>query len=482
MTLNFRDDFSPQHNKSILSRLLELAPYERNRIFLYALGLVILAVVVLIWFRVLPGRTPELPATFIREQVILEFWDVFDNENVYKPIIAKYRLKHPNVSIVYKKKEVDSYRQEVTEAFAEGGGPDIYAIHNTWFLLEKNRIRPLNEVLEAGVSLAPLVAQYPDAVRFDFVREDKMGDPIVYALPLAMDTLALYYNKNFFNSENILDAPVTWEEFVEDVKKLRRLGPDDEVLLAGAVMGGGTNINRSTDILSLLMLQMGTPMNNVYLNRVTFADAVRKDDTPPSFFDPPYRPGQEALDFYTSFADPLSENYTWDAGGSYSIDAFVQGDAVMMINYSFHRETIRRKAPFLDFTIAPIPQPADRFDKVNYANYWGLTVAKLSKHADVAWEFITFMAAEENVQLYLEKSGRPPALRALVPKYQEDPELAVYANQILSAKTWVQGDTPQVEDTLAELIEGVLARRKPVAQLMQEAQNKINFRLSELAD
>ena len=146
-----------------------------------------------------------------------------------------------------------------------------------------------------------------------------------------------------------------------------------------------------------------------------------------------------------------------------------------MINYSFHRETIRRKAPHLDFTVAPIPQPTDRFDRVNYANYWGLTVSEHSENADVAWDFINFLASETNVKEYLEKSNRPPALKSLIASYGEDLEMGVFAKQILTAKSWVQGDSLQAEEILAQAIEDVVHGRERVSRALQDAQNKINL-------
>lgn len=469
----FPSEFQFEERKTLLERLKSLAPYERRRILLGVVVIILLIAVVFLS----GGRDSNGPAG-PPQRANLYFWDVFDDEEIYKPLITAYRQRNPGVNIFYvQKNDFDKYQGELTSAFADGSGPDIYSIHNTWLPLEINRTVPLNDTLEAGIATDPIIAKYPDVVRFDFTREDKTtGESLIYALPLAIDTLGLYYNQTYFNSENLIDPPRTWEEFTSYIKKLRRIGSDGEVQLAGAIMGSALNINRSTDILSLLMLQTGTAMNDEFLRFANFSRSVRDDDG--VFF----YPSREAMEFYTSFADPTSENYTWDGGGSYSIDSFVQGDAAMMINYSFHRDTIRRKSPNLNFTVAPIPQPSDRFDRVNYANYWGLTVSEHSENQKVAWDFINFLTSESAAKIYLENSGRPPALKSLIADYADDKEMSVYANQILSAKSWIQGDPEVTEDALAEAIESVLDGSKRVDRALNDAQSKINIILRDLTN
>ncbi|OGZ57798.1 MAG: hypothetical protein A3F94_01670 [Candidatus Spechtbacteria bacterium RIFCSPLOWO2_12_FULL_38_22] len=467
----------PKIFNDLILRLRNLAPYQRNRIIFGAIVGLILLFIILGIFGVL-GRK-EVDQGPPQKEGTLVFWSIFDEEDVFKDIINKYRAKNPQVKIVYRQKDYSSYREFVAELLSAKEGPDIYAIHHTWLPLEKERLVSMNEVVidettGKGIDAPSIISKYPDIFRFDFVVEevDDSGNsqPVIYALPLAIDTLALYYNEDYFNSNGIVFAPGTWEEFVEAVKKLRRIDANNNITLAGVAAGSAFNdkVNRVTDILSLLMIQSGAEMNDKFGN-VTFDRGVEAQNGLTYF------PAKEAMTFYTSFSNPNSLNYTWPTNDRYSIDAFAQGYAAMMFNYSYHRDTIREKNPSLNFAIAPMPQPQESTKRINYASYWGYAVPKISDEPKLAWDFINFISQEENAKIYLDESNKPTALKSLISYQQKDPELAVFANQILSAKSWIQPDFFEVQRILERTINDVLTGNKDIESALDNGADEINF-------
>jgi len=443
--------------------------YKKNRIFGGIVVVIVLGVVLYGFYTFFFGKTEEsaLPVT-------IEVWDVFDREEYYLEVFSNFNGINPNVSVNYRKIPPELYRQTVTEALAEGEGPDIYMINNTWLPLELRRLAPMNEFLPE-INPAVVLNEFPDVVRFDFSREASAGIPLIYSLPSSIDTLALYYNADYFNSEGIVNPPATLEGLIEYSKRLRRIDAEGNIQLAGIAMGSADNVNRSTDILSLLMLQSGAQMNATFDESVTIDQPVRKGED--LFF-----PGAEAMKFYTSFSDPASENYTWSPASEDSLDAFINGRAAMMINYAYQSDTIRKENPALNFKIAPMPQPADRLDKVNYANYWGFAVSKASQNPAVAWELIHYLTQEENARIYLRASGRPPALKSLIGntaideegREVFDPEYEIFSTQILSARSWIQPDSFEVEQILKNAINYVLNGEKSPASAVSDATVQIN--------
>ena len=99
-----------------------------------------------------------------------------------KDIMNNYRIIHPNVSFEYRQMRIDEYKNELLRAFAEGTGPDIFSIHNTWLGEFKSLIGPLPSSLtipyteikgtikqEKIVTLREEPSITPAQVRRDFV-------------------------------------------------------------------------------------------------------------------------------------------------------------------------------------------------------------------------------------------------------------------------------------------------------------------------
>jgi len=407
------------------------------------------------------------------EEITLTIWGVYDNSTDLKDIISSYENLHPNIHVRYYKKVYEDYERELLGALAAGKGPDIFFIHNTWLPKYSDKIMaltdvtppvfsPLREEQRKGCmrsSTLPPTQHFIGTKEYwrtyvDVVSENFTSNGKIYAVPLACDTLALYYNKELFKRAEITDPPgipnppKTWEDFKDDVEKLTILDEKGNIKRAGATLGTAKNINRSTDILTLLMLQSGTQMTDSEHTRATFNQMVRN-----------YYPGQTALQFYTDFANPAKRVYTWNPNMEYSIDAFYQGKAAMMFNYSYHIPTIRAKAPKLDFGVAPVPQIKGSGEDVNFANYWGLTVSRKSPNKPIAWDFIMFASKKENVRKYVKKTKRPSARRDLIEEQKSDEDLGVFAAQVLSAKSWYVVDQKSVETIFVEMIESVVLRR-----------------------
>ncbi|MBI4713664.1 extracellular solute-binding protein [Candidatus Uhrbacteria bacterium] len=411
------------------------------------------------------------------QPVTLKVWRVFDDSNTFSEIMNAYRAIHPNVTFEYTEKRVEEYEDELLRAFAEGTGPDIFSLHNTWIGEYKSLIKPLPESTkvaysetrgqikketvytlkeEPSLSMRALKSDFVEVAVKDVVREDK-----IVALPLSVDTLALYYNRDLLNVANIPEPPTTWTEFQEQVTKLSKIGQNNVVLQAGAAIGTSKNVERASDILNLLMMQNGVKMI---------------DDRGVATFG--YESGgsilaEDAVRFYTDFANPLKQVYTWNSKQPNSFDAFVNGKAAFFFGYSYHAPLIKAASPKLNFSISSVPQ-IEGGKTVNFANYWVETISKTTDFSDWAWNFIQFATKKDQVTSYIEKAKRPTALRALINTQIESETLSTFAAQTLTAKSWYKGsDAQATEQAFLDLIDAALSGSDLQKELII-AQNKVN--------
>jgi len=397
--------------------------------------------------------------------ITLTFWQTYDDTDAFTDIIAKYQAIHPNITIEFKKFRYEEYENELLNAWAEDRGPDIFAIQNTWVKKYQPKLTPMPTnitmayMVQSGVQNTPtpqlqtntsltirdLKNNFADVVYGDVVLEDGK----IYGLPLSVDTLAIFYNRDLFNNSGITTPPLFWNtEFQQSIKKLSKQDPKKGLIQSGIALGTSKNISRFSDILSVLMMQNGAVMTDG--NQVTF------QSVPPTMSNN-YNPGLEALRFYTDFANPAKEVYSWNNDMPNSLEAFASGNLAIFFGYSFDIAQIRAQSPKLNFGIAKLPQIEGNPMEVNFANYWVESVSKKSQHPNEAWDFIQFMTKEENAKIYLTKTKKPTALKSLINSQKDDEDLGVFADQVLSAKSWYHGKSvTDAEAAIGEMIDAAL--------------------------
>lgn len=397
--------------------------------------------------------------------VKLEFWGVFDEPSTFDAAIRAYENQHSNVKISYRNFSYDQYEESVIQALAAGTGPDIWMIENTWLAKHGDKLAPLPDKI-AGEKL-PLMTikdfqdQFVDVAFKDLVMNGK-----IYSLPLYIDTLALYYNKDLLNTAGITRPPATWDEFNNDMTRLTQLDASRNIVRSGAAIGTSRNINRSTDILMSLMLQSGVQMTNSDNTNATFSRSVDNQ-----------RLGEIALQYYTDFTNKSKLVYCWDDTQHYSIDAFAEENTAMMFNYSYQIPFLRSKATRLNFDVAPMPQLS--LDNIRtYANYWSPAVSLSSKNIGPAWQFIAYLASADGARSYLDATNRPAARRDLIELQKTDPDIGVYATQALSARSWYQVDSVAIEKIFADMIDDVNLNRLNYKDAIQKAESKVSVLMS----
>ena len=426
----------------------------------------------------------------LETDITLNVWGVFDSQDAYNDLIARYQETRPYINIKYRKLQFAEYELALLEAWAENRGPDIFLMHNTWVGGYVNKIQPppdsirlATAVITGGLKkkvVASITEYRPmtlPEVRNDFVSvvaTDVFRDNKLYGLPLSVDTLVLYYNRALLDQAGIPAVPKTWQEVKEVSKKLTLLD-EQKITRSGVALGGAANINRSFDILSLLMAQNGTQFLAPGGTRSTLAQPL------PFATDTTYRPGQEALRFYTDFASPTKEVYTWSEELSSAQERFVSGNLAMMLGYNYQLPLLKTQGPRIDLGITGAPHiNSDGTDAtgatINWANYWLLAVANSTEHINEAWDFVHFATTKpDNAKLYTQKTGKPTALRSNIAQQMQNPELAVFANQLLTAQSWYTGKDAQAAETIfRDMVRTVVENKSSVIDAIKRGEDAIN--------
>lgn len=396
-------------------------------------------------------------------KIELVWWKVFNDSKQVGALIEQFSKANPGVTVKIVEKDVETYEDELLDALAAGEGPDIFSIHNDWLPRHQAKMTPAPETL---FGLKDLRQNFVEVLETDLVAGGK-----VYAMPLALDVLALYYNKDLFASAGLALPPATWDELINVVPRFTKIDPLGNFQRSAVALGTADNVNRASDILSLLMLQNGTPIFSTDKGRMEFGQK-RKDIDGKE-----YIPGGRALQFYTQFADPGKDIYTWNNRSSNSIDAFASGQVAMIFSYSYLRETLAKKAPFLNYAVAKIPQIAGSELRVNYSNYWAEGVSKQSKNAELAWKFLKYMTDKESLAKYYEGLKQVSSRLDILDGQIADPEIGVFAENALSARSFYKPDSDGMENIFVQMINEVVLRSIPVNDAIKAGEQKANLLL-----
>ena len=418
----------------------------RSQIIIISIAGLVVLFFILVFLGVIPGLKDTSSGT---PEVQLSFWGV-ENQGVMSDLIDAYSKLRPNVSIVYSQIPEETYEESLISALAAGRGPDLLMFRSSWLPKHSDKIYP---AAETQISLTQVQQLFPKVAEQDFTASSK-----IYALPLYIDTLALIYNKDVFDAKAIAIVPQTWQDFQILIPKLRELNEQNQIAKAAAAIGGSKkSLSQASDLLDLIMTQFGSPRLGE-IGGIQFGNE-----------------GLNAFNFYLQFANPASVYYTWNDNLTYSLDALSQGKTALIFDYASVIPKIKSKNPFINIGVAPMLQFKGANQPIDYADYWGVAVSKQSRNPGWAWDFViqttTNSAPSES---YLKNSGRPPALRTLIAKYSNDPNLGVFAKQALTARSWPKPDSESIKKIFSNAIESVLTGRLSSSQALEQAENEIN--------
>ncbi|MFA4818281.1 MAG: extracellular solute-binding protein [Patescibacteria group bacterium] len=415
------------------------------------------------------------------QPLTLNWWRIEGEKSNFDQIIKDYKTSQPNISVNIQTVRAEELENKLLEALAAGTGPDIVSLPNSSLGGWLDKLSPLPASLKLpSVEIKGLFkkeAQWyfktsstikPQALTdtfVDVVARDAIFDNKTYGLPISLDTLLLFYNRDLLNNAQISTAPATWTEFKDATQKITVLDKSGFFVQHGAAVGEADNVPYSDDILSALMLQNGTPMTNNTGTAATFNQAVKVGGQ--DFF-----PGADALRFYTDFANPSKETYTWSRDQSNAWQLFAAGKIGFVFAYWRDLATLRTLSPKINIGVANFPQ-IDAADKpVYYASYYLETVPKQSQHPNEAWNFIQYVTTKSEVaDKYLTSAQKPTALRSLINKQLEDIDLGKPAKQLLTAKSWYHGSKSKI---MREIFQNMIRQAAGGVDLKQAIDFAVN--------
>lgn len=327
-----------------------------------------------------------------RAQVEIEYWQYTFAQRVQAidELIKRFEAANPGIKVKHTHVPYDDFRVKIAAAIPAGQGPDVVQLFYGW----------LQDYLKAGL-LQPLPAGAFSAAEiekefFPIVQQMKL-DGKYYALPTAVRSLALFWNKALFKEAGLdpEKPPATLDELVEYAKKLTKRSPNGDLLQAGLTIDMGGQDHHW--LREVLIRQYGGAPYSADKKTVTYnTDA-----------------GVAATQWYIDLA---AKSKVGQIGFlTDGVTAFRSGKAAMTIDGSFRLGALDNQKG-LDYGVAELP--ANKGIKANFASYWvnGITAKATGAKQDAAVKLLKFITTPEAMELWMTTVGELPARKSVAEK------------------------------------------------------------------
>jgi len=385
----------------------------------------------------------------------VQIWGTLD-QNAFATLLRAASENDARLSQVsYVQKDTDTYIEELTQALASGAGPDLFVLRQDSAVHEAPRIRaiPFDTLSDTQFKNTFADAALP------FLSESG-----VLGLPFAVDPLVLYWNRDMLQSAGYAKAPAYWDELYELARKVTKRTDSGTITKSAISFGEYRNVNNAKDIVSMLILQAG--------GTITTRDAAGR--LIPALSPRTGEAGQasaSALRFYTEFADPSKEDYTWNRARAEAMKAFASGDLALYIGYASEQPLLSRMNPNLNYAIASVPQIRNAARTINGGRAYAFATPRTTKNPVGAVTVAYLLSTAESSQALAQALGIPSARRDIlnqpVTGYDE-----LFNKQAIIARAWLDPDPKKTESIFQAMIEnttsGTLLLTEAITRADQE--------------
>jgi ABC-type glycerol-3-phosphate transport system substrate-binding protein len=384
-------------------------------------------------------------------------WGTYDPAVVTK-YIAKVNNNKTNISYVYKKPE--TFDTDFVEALAGGTAPDAVLLSQDMLFHQKKRLLPI-----PYTSLSQ--ADYKNT--FIPIGELYLDGSGILALPFTVDPMVMYWNKDIFLSQDIPLPPKNWEEFRTLAPTLTVRDNALNIIQSAVALGEYRNVEHAKDILSLLIMQAGNP---IVLNTGNGPVSVLMDS-----FGKTLIPADAALTFYTEFANPTKNSYTWNRSLDNSKAMFIGNRLGVYFGYASEFGELRQRNPNLNFDVAAVPQIKAQSGKVQvkttFGKLYGFSIVRTTADPVNVANALYFLTGKDQLATWSAATGLPSVRLDSLTADPAHSETAVFRDSALWARAWIDPNRNATEQVFQRLIESITSGKLSQQEAIINAQGEI---------
>ena len=379
-------------------------------------------------------------------------------DQIVNTLLEDFGRANPTLVVKYVEKSANTFDNDLLEALATGTGPDIF------FISDDLVFKYSNKIFTVPYQSFPLSTFKNSFVGAGEVFLTSKG---ILAFPLAVDPLMMYYNRSILDENEVAYPPAYWDEFTDLVPLLIKKNDKGAIIKSVVAMGQFSNVLHAKDILAALFMQTGnsiiTEKNNLPVPVLNQSDGK-------------YDLGS-ILRFYTDFADPSKEIYSWNKSFPNSKDAFSREDLVFYFGFASELQSLVNKNPNQDFQVASVPQIRDNSFKLTSAHVTGIAISSFSKNFNTAFTAANLLTSGDFASKFATATGISPIRRNLIKAPPTDAYLPAFYASAFFARSWPDPSPKDTNNIFQGMIEKVLSNSMTITQALNDANAKLGLLL-----
>ena len=404
---------------------------------------------------VAPAAETEAGAEAVAEKTELVIWSVgAGNEDFQRALVQRFNDEHPDINLVYDPalaglEFLTEGMQKLRIAFQNQAGPDIIggvdAGAALQAIVESGQVMDLTDAFTERGWNEKFPQQLIDRVTID-------GK--VYALPINIETVGLFYNKDMFEEVGVT-VPQTYSEYLEVLQKLTDAGYFGYAI---GLAGGWPSAFMAS---AFMYLSAGSEYKAVLSAEKPWTDCDR------------------CLQGLQAFYDIVESGYTnpevLGVDQDQANDLFFQGQTAMTLQGPWTISDIWDAEPEFEVGFFYLPPIDPETDILTFGGEGGaVLVSNATEDPEAALEYIDWFFSEEIAQEVLRGGGAVEPIAFDIPE-DIDPLLYQVTEETLknidSVGFWpVTYLAPQVFGQMNQFVQGMRAGQLTPEQVMEEMQ------------
>ncbi|WP_064696657.1 ABC transporter substrate-binding protein [Rhizobium aegyptiacum] len=379
------------------------------------------------------------------EDVTLTLWSLDKDTQPAPNLVKEFNAQNNGIKIEYRLIQFDDVVTEAMRAYATGQAPDIIAVDNPEHALFSSRgaFLDLTDMIAKSAVIKP-ENYFPGPLK------SVEWDGKYYGVPKATNTIALYYNKDMFKAKGLdpNKPPQTWDELVEDARKLT----DPAKNIYGLAFSAKANEEGTFQFLPWAQMGGGS------YEHINADGAVKALET-----------WKTIIDEKLASPDSLTRGQ-WDSTGTFN-----SGNAAMAISGPWELDRMVQEAKF-DWGVTLLPVPKEGAERSSAMGDFNWAIFATSKHPAEAFKALEFFASQDDKMF--KNFGQLPARSDIsIPESGQplkDAALKVFLEQLKYAKP--RGPHPQwpkISKAIQDAIQAALTGQMSPKDALDQAADKI---------